>query len=116
MLLTNNQGLSRQQIVRFLGVRGIHLDLVSAYRTLLWLEREGFAHRLPDTNAYVACRLDDGGCHHTVVCSQCGTVAEVPCVDMDAAVQDAAQQTGFRIDAHRLEMRGTCSDCISKMN
>lgn len=112
-LLSSHQGLNRQEIVRQLAGKGHKVDLVSVYRTLLWLEEEGLAHRLTDSNAYVACRTEAKQCHHPVVCTECGKVDEVPCDGLESMVAGAMKSNRFHVQGHVLELRGLCDDCAS---
>jgi Fe2+ or Zn2+ uptake regulation protein len=59
-------------------------------------------------HAYVACAPAH---HHHVVCSRCGRTAEVDDSGLAGAVREIERQSGFRIDAHRLELFGLCRHC-----
>jgi Fe2+ or Zn2+ uptake regulation protein len=41
-------------------------------------------------------------------------IAEVDDCGIDAVTTEAARRTGFKIDAHRLELFGRCGDCKLK--
>lgn len=56
-------------------------------------------------HAYVPCEPVH---HHHVVCSTCGTSAEVHDFGVQTVVAEVERQTGFRIDSHRLELYGRC--------
>ena len=59
-------------------------------------------------HAYVPC---DPVHHHHVVCSRCGRTEEVDDPGVDALTRSIADRTGYRIDAHRLELFGLCPAC-----
>ena len=89
------------------------VGLATVYRTLELLSRLGLVERLHEPEgcqSYVADRAA-GTHHHHVVCSQCGRVAEIPACDLGEHLRLVAEQTGFEIDAHWLELRGLCADC-----
>lgn len=88
-------GVGRATIFRTLDVLG-ELDLVERID-------------LPSgEHAYVACEPSH---HHHIVCSRCGRSQDVDDAGLRAVVGDLARRTGFRIDAHRLELFGLCPGC-----
>ena len=73
------------------------LGLTTVYRTLELLSEIGALRRVhgPDhCEAFVPAGAAHG---HTVVCSDCGRVMEFTECDMNAVVDAAARQTGYRI-------------------
>ncbi len=94
----------------------------SVYRHLTVLATCGVAHRIAATDDLGFFELSDamsGKHHHHVMCGSCGTVADVASSPkLERALADAAGlaagDTGFRIDAHRIDLVGTCSNCIDK--
>jgi Fur family transcriptional regulator, ferric uptake regulator len=87
------------------------LGLTTVYRTLDLLSEIGALRRVhgPDhCEAFVAASAAHG---HTVVCSRCGQVMEFTECDMQAIVDAAARQTGFRITEHFLQLGGECPAC-----
>ncbi len=59
-------------------------------------------------HAYVPCEPFH---HHHVVCSRCGRTEEVDDPGVEAVTRSIADRTGYRIDAHRLELFGLCPAC-----
>lgn len=59
-------------------------------------------------HAYVGC---EPAHHHHVVCSACGRTDEIDDAGLRAFVDEVAARTGYAIDAHRLELFGTCPGC-----
>lgn len=87
------------------------LGLTTVYRTLDLLSEIGALRRVhgPDhCEAFVAAGAAHG---HTVVCSRCGRAMEFTECDMQAVVDAAARQTGFRITEHFLQLSGECPAC-----
>jgi Fur family transcriptional regulator, ferric uptake regulator len=87
------------------------LGLTTVYRTLDLLSEIGALRRVhgPDhCEAFVPAGTAHG---HTVVCSRCGQVMEFTECDMQAVVDAAARQTGFRITEHFLQLSGECPAC-----
>ena len=77
------------------------LGLVTVYRTLAALVREGLAQTV---------QLDDGRHHHHLVCLSCGSIARLEACAL-GRLQSAGLRRGFRVTAHRLELFGYCQDC-----
>ena len=95
-----------------LASQGDSVDTVSIYRILETLEQNGLAHRVAFSGGYLPCRLEDHpGCHHHLICRQCGRVDEVDCPGMASVEREAAQQSRFRIERHLVEFVGLCPDC-----
>lgn len=94
--------------------RGTPIDTVSVYRILTCFEERGIVHRLPASGGYVKCHLRPGAdaCHHYLVCRVCRRVEEVQCAGFEPWERDVAQRTGFRVEAHHIELIGICSGCL----
>jgi Fur family ferric uptake transcriptional regulator len=87
------------------------LGLTTVYRTLDLLSEIGALRRVhgPDhCEAFVPAGAAHG---HTVVCGRCGRVMEFTDCDMQAVVDAAARQTGYRITEHFLQLSGECAAC-----
>lgn len=85
----------------------------TVFRTLEVLEALGAVERLDlpsGEHAYVVCRRTH---HHHVVCSSCGRTTEIDDGSLRAAVGEIARRTGYRVDAHRLELFGLCPACVA---
>jgi Fe2+ or Zn2+ uptake regulation protein len=90
----------------------------SVYRNLVLLEGAGVVHRIVTTDEFARFELAEEltGHHHHLICSQCGTVEDVPASSgLEASLADAVAQidasTGFRTKAHRIDLVGLCRDC-----
>ena len=91
----------------------------SAYRNLTVLCEAGVARRLAGTDDVGRFELAEnltGHHHHHLVCSACGLVADVPSSPrlekaLDQAARLAAEETGFAVTDHRIDLEGLCPDC-----
>lgn len=95
--------------------RNQHLGLGRAtiFRSLELLSSLDLVERvdLPSgEHAYVSCEPQH---HHHLVCSSCGRAVGVDEGRLDAALDELARRTGYQIDSHRLELFGTCPDCLA---
>ena len=93
--------------------RDLDVGRATIFRTLDVMLELGLVERLDlptGEHAYVACESSH---HHLVVCSACGRSEDVDDGGLRPIVRDIARRTGWRVDAHRLELFGLCPDCQS---
>ena len=91
--------------------RRLDVGRATVFRTLEVLEQLGAVERLDlpsGEHAYVGCESEH---HHHVICSRCGRTSEIDDAGLRSVVRDVAEQTGYRVDEHRLELFGLCPDC-----
>lgn len=85
----------------------------TVFRTLDVLADLGIVERLDlpsGGHAFVACEAEH---HHHVVCSSCGRTTWFADQGLERAATAIGEQTGYRIDTHRLELFGLCPSCQS---
>ena len=91
--------------------RNAGLGRATVFRALDRLEELGLVERvdlLTGEHAYVTC---EPAHHHHLICSSCGTSVEIPDGPLRRAIAGIERETGFRVDAHRLELFGACPTC-----
>lgn len=86
----------------------------TVFRTLRLLQDLGIVCQVVLDDGAAAYRLASGGHHHHLVCSECGGVNDFASGDLEGLLDDIARRTGFRVDAHRLEVYGLCPDCRAR--
>lgn len=88
------------------------LGLVTVYRTLDLFEELDLVtrvHRGDGCHGYV---LSSPGHRHVVLCDGCGRAEEfVGADDLDGLIHRVEGRTGYRIDAHLLQLTGLCPHC-----
>lgn len=91
----------------------------SVYRNLVILEQVGAVTRIVTRDDYaryeLAERLTDHH-HHHLICTSCGDVSDFALTDqtesrLDDALRRVARKAGFDVEAHRLDLVGTCASC-----
>lgn len=88
---------------------------VTVYRTLEILGRHGLVcrvHTPEGCRGYMMTR--PSGHHHHLVCSVCGRTEDFTDCDLGALEQRLAEEKGFRLSGHLLELYGTCPECLKK--
>lgn len=90
----------------------------SAYRNVTTLIDAGIVRRVAGADDHGRFELSEefSGHHHHLVCATCGKVEDVhPSPRLERALGDAvravAEQQGYRVTEHRVELLGLCPDC-----
>ncbi len=65
------------------------------------------------TAVYQLADEDRADHHHHVICTECGRVTEFASDGLEGELERVADETGFEIDTHRLELYGRCASCNS---
>ena len=81
------------------------LDLLTTLRVVERLDLPNGSH------AYVLCDPDEH--HHHLVCSTCGHSVDVADGELARLVDEIGRRNGYKIEAHRLELFGTCPVCAA---
>lgn len=89
------------------------LGLATVYRTLEALNTVGGVERVhaADGQGFVSCPSGD---HHHVVCVSCGRVAEFERCNLETLIPRVAEETGYQVQSHLLELAGFCPDCLAQ--
>lgn len=90
----------------------------SVYRNLVVLEEAGVVTRIVTNDDFARYELAEQLTHHHhhLICSSCGDVTDFSLGEnaeagLDEALHQIADAAGFTVEAHRLDLVGTCSDC-----
>jgi Fur family transcriptional regulator, ferric uptake regulator len=91
----------------------------SVYRNLAVLERAHVVRRIVTGEDFARFELaeDLSQHHHHLVCSNCGNVQDVLLPRtlerrMEGVLTEAAASAGFSASTHRIDVIGTCGDCV----
>lgn len=95
------------------------VTMSSAYRNLAILCEADVARRVPgadDLGRFELAEDVSGHHHHHLICSACGTMADVNSSEkLERAVAEAARQaaeeTGYDVRTHRVDLEGLCPAC-----
>ncbi|MBI2861454.1 MAG: transcriptional repressor [Chloroflexi bacterium] len=86
----------------------------TVFRTLELLERLGVLERVHSAggrDSYIV--GEQAQHHHHLVCSSCGTVADVEGCTLTTFIRRLASEYGFQVDGHMVEVFGRCRACAS---
>lgn len=111
-------GATRPLTITEILAAGDGLAQSSVYRNLVVLEQAGVVHRIVTHDEFARFELAEEltGHHHHLICSECGTVEDVPAsAGLEQSVHDAVAQikrsTGFDTEHHRIDLVGRCARC-----
>ena len=114
ILLRSSKPLSINQILDM----DPELAQSSAYRNLTVLEEAGSIARIVTSADHARYELAEEILehHHHIICSPCGEILDFRLSDnieetLEASLQEIADQLGFNLDTHRLDLIGTCTLC-----
>lgn len=112
ILLQEHRAMGAYDILDVLGREGMGAQPPVAYRALDFLVRAGFAHKIEQLNAYIACAHP--GVSHApafLICRSCDAVAEADAELAKGRLGDAANAAGFAIERTIVEASGLCPTC-----
>lgn len=87
------------------------LGRATVYRTLETLLGQGMLDRIEFADGTHRFRLCGGEHHHHLTCTACHRVVEVDACLPREVFTAIAEQTGFRLEGHSLEIFGRCVAC-----
>ena len=106
-------GLNPKEILTQVQRQHAHTGLVTVYRTLEVLSQCGAVrklHQLGDCNSYAPALAEHA---HHILCEKCQAIMEFEGCDLHGLFARVQQYTGYRVQDHWLELKGTCPQCQS---
>ena len=86
-------------------------DLATVYRTVTTLVEQGVLHALTVEGGVSTYGLAERP-HHHAVCTNCGTIIEVPAQRLSTALEHAIEGSSFTLSEQAgLTLHGLCPDC-----
>lgn len=87
------------------------MGLVTVYRALDKLVELGLVQRVHQAAGCHAFLRAANGHEHILLCTRCGRVAYFSGDDITDLIERVAQQSGFAIQEHWLQLHGLCANC-----
>lgn len=114
-VLGSEDHLSVDAIARRLRERGLGVGTATIYRTLELLVKAGIvrAHEFGEGYRRYEPAAGEGG-HEHLVCARCGRVVEFANERLERMLPVIADEYAFRHQRHRVEIFGTCRDCLQR--
>ena len=84
----------------------------TVYRTLDFLLKHGFVHKIESLNAFVGCgKSGDTHAGQFLICEKCNQVGELDDPEIAALIEKKAASIGFKVGQPTVEILGVCGDC-----
>ncbi|MGE0723277.1 MAG: Fur family transcriptional regulator [Alphaproteobacteria bacterium] len=84
----------------------------TVYRALDFLIDQGLVHRIARLNAFIGCAQPDAPHQgQFLICTRCGSAAELDEPEIARAIERRASGLGFRVEHQTVEVVGLCPRC-----
>jgi Fur family ferric uptake transcriptional regulator len=112
-LLKQNSHISADALLEVVRKIEPKIGLATVYRTLKMLQDQGLvkAHYFADSQALFELETSPDDHHDHLICEQCRHIEEFTHPQIEALQELIAQQHGFRLTKHRMELYGICQSC-----
>lgn len=97
-------------ILKFLRSKNLNTNKVTVYRNLENLYKNGTLERLEFGEGKYRYELQKDD-HHHLICTNCGSIADIPDDHMEDFEAEIKHKTGFLVKRHSLEFFGLCKNC-----
>lgn len=112
---TRAQPLSVSELLSALRSKRVAADKTTVYREIAFLLEQGIVAQVQFGDRIKRYELHDEKHHHHLVCTECGTVADIALDrDLVAVEKRILRRMGFAVTRHTLEFFGICADCSGK--
>jgi len=110
-IAASQRALDAAQIFKLARQNCSSLGLVSVYRTLEILEKYKLVQRVHQSENCQAYIAGFEGHQHLLICTGCGKTIFFDGDDMQFLFDRVAQESGYQIKDHWLQLFGLCEDC-----
>ena len=115
IVLRSEEHLSADAVARRLSERGVRVGTATVYRTLDLLVAGGFVRAHEFGEGFRRFEPATGhDAHEHLVCVACGRVTEFASERLERMLAVIGDEHRFRPARHRVEILGTCGDCIDR--
>jgi Fur family transcriptional regulator, ferric uptake regulator len=118
-ILEKHEGkhLSPEEIYSLVKEKNPDIGLATVYRTLLLFDKMEIVYKLDfddGCSRYELNRNKEDHRHHHLICTKCGSVAEVQEDLLELLEEQIMKKHGFIISDHRVKFYGYCKNCAQK--
>ncbi len=87
-----------------------NMSVATIYNNLRLFKEAGLVRELTygDASSRFDANMSD---HYHIICRRCGKITDFKYPPLVEVEEEAAKKTGFRVDSHRMEVYGLCTDC-----
>jgi len=110
--LASDSHLSTEELYLKVRAKYPSIGFATVYRTLKLFAEAGIAREIHFGDGQSRYEHVAEGEHHDhLVCTRCGSVQEFENEAIEKLQQEVAEQFGFKVETHKLELYGICSKC-----
>jgi Fur family ferric uptake transcriptional regulator len=110
--LASDSHLSTEELYLKVRAKYPSIGFATVYRTLKLFAEAGIAREIHFGDGQSRYEHVAEGEHHDhLVCTRCGSVQEFENEAIEKLQQEVAEQFGFEVETHKLELYGICSKC-----
>jgi Fur family ferric uptake transcriptional regulator len=103
--------ISAEEIYSQVVARYPHINISTIYRTLEMLEKLKLVTKTDMGEGKVRYHPAEEGCHHHMVCSECGAVSDIDEAILAPIRKNLLEDYGFTADLRHLAIFGRCAKC-----
>lgn len=103
--------MSAENVYKFLIANDEAIGLATVYRVLTQFEDAGIVSRHNFEGGHSVFELESGSHHDHLVCISCGKVVEFHDDVIEDRQAKLAEDEGFELTDHSLNLYGKCADC-----
>lgn len=108
---SNIHHMSAEDVYKALLTNGEEIGLATVYRVLTQFEDAGLVVRHNFEGGHSVFEVATEEHHDHIVCVKCGRVEEFHDDEIEARQRSVANNLGFELTDHNLNMYGLCPDC-----
>jgi Fur family ferric uptake transcriptional regulator len=102
-----------QQLYEHLQKKSPDIGLVTVYRTLKLMAENFMICRIGYSGRSQSYARRPEVHHHHLVCECCNKIVNISSCDLGNLEKQLTRDTGFIINDHRLDFKGTCRQCLA---
>lgn len=112
-LIESESHPTADEIYRALADRFPNMSVATVYNNLRLFTKIGFVQEMVYGDS--SSRFDFTSTqHYHAICEECGKIVDIYYPGLDDVEVVASNLTGFEVTHHRMEMYGTCPECLAK--
>ena len=92
----------------------LNIGIATVYRTLALLEENHLVSSISLGIQGKKFELANKGHHDHLICESCGKIVEFENNKIEQLQQEIAEQNGFKLTNHLMQLYGLCSSCMKK--
>lgn len=112
IIYSQNEQLSAYELLRLLRAVHSNAEAMTVYRSLDFLQKMGFIHKIATKNAYTACDMPQHRhASQLLLCEICGQAQEISAPELGIIFKKVLTSYQFKQSDKPLEITGICKSC-----